>query len=771
MPDPPGRAFLLLDPCVVKHVRITHRVLRASLIIAAGAIIAARGVTAADIAVSDDGSRAEQSRPRIAISPNKSMVVVWEDKRGGAPDIMLQRFDLLGKALGQNVPVNGDTGAIVHNAPAIALDAFERYSLVWLDYRNGAYPFGPNVYYQRLDSAGNPYGVNRRLTVEPPDSLRAAPDVAMALWGGGLVVWEDYRNRNWDVYAQRIAGDGSLTGVNFKVNDDQNNAQQHAPRVAVAPDGWYVVTWYDNRWGNDDVFVQRLDSAGGKLGQNIKINSDAGSAKQAFPDVAADGAGHFTVVWVDWRNGTYPNNPDIYARKYDTLLNAVYVDTRVNRDGSLRAQRDPSVAADRLGNVGIVWSDSGSTSFDIAGQMIDVDGKIRETNFRANFSTDSAQVQPDIALDGRNRYVAWTDKRDGNWDIYASITQYNNPTLVPTPSSLKFVAEKGKSWPLPQSVIIAHAGYNRLSYAVRTSAPWVSVAPDSGLTVDTVTVAVTDTSLAAGSYSGLLTLVDLTNHDSSIAIPVVFEYRAPNNDTVRIGSAQTTPGNPVSVPLTIIASDSLAGVSLPIHFDTGIVRVDSVVPGDNLPAGSVVTWSVDSVAGAVMVTATFDSLTPLPTGPHQLGGLWVTGRGEGQTQLDTIHVDSVGVSIQTAAGTVRIPVVQPGDVTVGLTTDVGDQAGTYLPSDFTLGQNYPNPFNGSTVITYDLPRPGIIVLEVFNILGQKVSTLANRYLPAGRYNAQWTGRNDHGVEMPTGVYFYRLTSGRTVLVRKLILLK
>jgi len=116
-------------------------------------------------------------------------------------------------------------------------------------------------------------------------------------------------------------------------------------------------------------------------------------------------------------------------------------------------------------------------------------------------------------------------------------------------------------------------------------------------------------------------------------------------------------------------------------------------------------------------------------------------------------------------------VVQRGDVTVGQTTEVDDQTGAHLPSDFALGQNYPNPFNGSTMITYDLPRPGITALEVFNILGQKVSTLTNQYLPAGRYNAQWTGRSDRGAEMPTGVYFYRLTSGRTSLVRKLILLK
>jgi hypothetical protein len=771
MPDLYGRAFLLHARCVVNNGYLTRTLVRIGLCLASLAMAPGRVAAGAEYLVTDDGSVSEQSRPRIAVSAGHGFVVVWEDKRYGTPNIMLQRYDLKGIALGSNTRVNSDSLGIVHAAPAIAVDYAGQYLLTWTDYRNGTYPFGPNVYNQRLDATGSLLGVNRRLTVEPPDSLRAAPDVALALWGGGMVVWEDYRNRNWDIYAQRIASDGSLIGSNFKINDDAGTAQQHSPRVAVSPDGWYVITWYDNRAGSDDIFVQRLDSTGTHKGQNIRVNSDATNTRQAFPDVAADGVGHFTVVWVDWRNGTYPSNPDIYARKYDTLMNPLFSDLRLNRDGSTRAQRDPSVAADRLGNVGIVWADSGITSFDITGQMIDVDGTTREASFKPHTSTDSAQVQPDIALDGRYRYTCWADNRSGNWDVYAAITLYNNPTLVPTPAALHFVMETGKPAPEPKSLIIAHSGYNKLSFAVRSSVPWLTVTPSEGTTIDTVSVSVTDTSLAEGTHSAVLTLVDVTNLDSSETVPVTFTRTVPNNDTVRVGSAQTTIGGSAEILLTLICSDSLKNLSLPLSANAGTVRIDSVTFSDSLPIGTAVSFLADSAAGWVDIEADFDTSALLAPGRHVIGSLWLTGVTAGYAAVDTTHVDTVVCRIRTALGEVRTPVVQAGDVTVDATTDVDEQGGPPTPVAYNLGQNYPNPFNGSTSITFDLPRPGPTRLDIFNVLGQKVALVTDRFTAAGRYTVSWDGESDAGTALPSGVYFYRLRSGSVSLVRKLVLLK
>jgi hypothetical protein len=94
-----------------------------------------------------------------------------------------------------------------------------------------------------------------------------------------------------------------------------------------------------------------------------------------------------------------------------------------------------------------------------------------------------------------------------------------------------------------------------------------------------------------------------------------------------------------------------------------------------------------------------------------------------------------------------------------------------LPVRFYLYQNYPNPFNSSTIIKFDLPVPGDVLMTVYNILGQKVIDLENSYLPAGTHYIHWDGRNASRARISSGVYFYRIEAGNYESVKKLLLLK
>lgn len=479
-----------------------------------------------DFRVNDDGGSVDQNHPRIALSGDGSFAVIWADMRNGQSDIYLQRFGPDWEPIDINRKLNDDTAGAHQSEPVIAADLFGRFSAVWTDYRDGSFPFGPREYFQRLDSAMKNIGGNRNLTVSAPDSLKESPDIALSDFGDGVAVWADFRNRRWDIYAQRFAPDGSGIGDNIIVNTSTAGGQQHSPRVAISPEGWYVVTWYGNRLGNDDIWMQMFDSAGNVVGQNIRVNSDGEQVRQAFPDVAADGAGHFTVVWIDWRNGGSPGDPDIYSRRFSSNLLPLTVDTRVSRDISGRAQRQPTISADRKGNVGIIWADSAKGSWDITGQMIDVEGMIREANFQANSFSDSSQVQPDVALDGRYRYVVWSDKRNGDFDIYASITLYNDPRLIPTPPFMEFIMDVSGSPPPAQWLLIDHAGFNPLTYQVLSTANWLNVSPSAGTTPDSISVSVLPSGLGLGTYDASLVLLDTVNVDSSV-VPVRFTVSTP----------------------------------------------------------------------------------------------------------------------------------------------------------------------------------------------------------------------------------------------------
>jgi hypothetical protein len=95
-----------------------------------------------------------------------------------------------------------------------------------------------------------------------------------------------------------------------------------------------------------------------------------------------------------------------------------------------------------------------------------------------------------------------------------------------------------------------------------------------------------------------------------------------------------------------------------------------------------------------------------------------------------------------------------------------------LPAEVSLWQNYPNPFNPSTSICYAVPSAAHVELEIFSVLGQRVSTLVNALEGPGVKMVIWDGRDDAGVEMAGGVYFYRLrVAGTSHPVRKMMLLK
>lgn len=101
---------------------------------------------------------------------------------------------------------------------------------------------------------------------------------------------------------------------------------------------------------------------------------------------------------------------------------------------------------------------------------------------------------------------------------------------------------------------------------------------------------------------------------------------------------------------------------------------------------------------------------------------------------------------------------------------------TKIPSNnsevrnFELRQNYPNPFNPSTNIRYNLPESNFITLTIYNSSGQKVRTLVNSNQSSGNHTIEWDSRNDNGVLVSSGIYYYRLNVGNEkVLSRKMIL--
>ncbi len=151
-----------------------------------------------------------------------------------------------------------------------------------------------------------------------------------------------------------------------------------------------------------------------------------------------------------------------------------------------------------------------------------------------------------------------------------------------------------------------------------------------------------------------------------------------------------------------------------------------------------------------------------------------------QVTLTTVVPTSLSPDRQTAEFDVRTIVPQDTiveiplnnvPVLVEMTPVTGIEETVNLPQSVHIQPNYPNPFNPSTTIPFVLDRPAEIRITIVNGAGQVVRHLVDGHLPAGSHRIQWDGRNDSGIAVPSGVYFYQLKVGRSMWVRSMVLMK
>jgi hypothetical protein len=122
---------------------------------------------------------------------------------------------------------------------------------------------------------------------------------------------------------------------------------------------------------------------------------------------------------------------------------------------------------------------------------------------------------------------------------------------------------------------------------------------------------------------------------------------------------------------------------------------------------------------------------------------------DGDIDMATANLGTSDISVLLNLG---ITSIHPGDGSI--------------PEAFALNQNYPNPFNVQTLISYDIPKDSHVTLEIFDILGHKITTLVNEFQQAGHYQAIWNAN-----DFATGIYYGRLQAGGNNHTIKMTMIK
>lgn len=271
---------------------------------------------------------------------------------------------------------------------------------------------------QGLDRNMQPLGSDFRVNDDPGSASQKAPAITLSADGSYIIAWYDERNEKADIFAQRFDANGSRIGTSFQVNDISGAKNPYYPIKPVAGTdlyGNFIITWDDYRM---DVFAQRYASSGARQLSNFSANdslSDHGTASV----MGVNDSGDFAIAWV-----TYPGiYVQFFNREGQRYVNPVKIESNLEPGAVYDA---PAIIIDPAGVVTAIWlKTSPNNSSGIFGQRFDRNGasigpvfQISGQNTGEIYSYAYFNIIAIAADASGNFIVVWRDKRNGNADIY-----------------------------------------------------------------------------------------------------------------------------------------------------------------------------------------------------------------------------------------------------------------------------------------------------------------------------------------------------------------
>ncbi len=335
-------------------------------------------------------------------------------------------FILSNLLYGQNKPpfisdfrVNEQGGNSVKNTSKTAINDNNISMVVWHDYREGT----SNIYAQLINANGELIGKNIKVNNTENDDEYITPDVAVNENNQFLVAWSDTRD-GYKIYGQIIDEDGNFVGDNFIISDENIYAYQTQP--AIASNGKeFIVAWRDGRNGSYyDIFAQKLDQEGNKIGNNFIVNADSQAVSKYSPDVAIKKDSSYIVTWYYYKNGLY--TPASIVRDKNNQILSSQIEVSDSGYSSVNNYY-PQTAATDSGFV-IVWYRNVNNQYNIIGQLLNSKGEKIDSNFVINDADNSYCFAPTAASDSSGNFVVtWYDYRNNYAQVYAQ--KFINDTI------------------------------------------------------------------------------------------------------------------------------------------------------------------------------------------------------------------------------------------------------------------------------------------------------------------------------------------------------
>ncbi|HEY6191242.1 MAG TPA: T9SS type A sorting domain-containing protein [Bacteroidota bacterium] len=687
-----------------------------------------------------------QYYPEILSDQAGGAFITWQDNRYGVDyDIFAQRIGPDGSSRWFS------NGVLVSNAaghqynPQLVPDGQGGVIIVWQDKRNGDF----DIYAQRLNAAGQPlWSTNGEpVCVQPGDQVepRLVPDGL----NGAIIAWTDYRAGTGfsDVYSQRISPDGQRIWI--ADGEPLCSATNTQWNVDLVPDGvgGAIASWQDRRSSLfDNIFAQRIDGTGHTLWTADGVQLAPVSGLQYYPRMSSDGSGGAIAVWQDNRRGS---DYDIYAQRVDPAGTILWGGKGQAVCTAKGHQYNPQLIV-QSGEAIITWQDKRGTDFDIYTQCLGPDGAPAWQFDGVPVAIPPRdQFLPQICSDGvMGAIIAWPDyqRGDGSTDIFSHRIGANGRLA-------------GGCFRT-----ITQAGYSRKPEKFRNKfTGFIGAKPNEGNIRDSIFAR---GAFANGIRNGIERLDSARRYGWQLFTSAFYlKHALPQNGTPRpfdrlferffVGLMRNPSnkrynnaisGELLTLKLNIAASD--LGIT-PSEFGD-VIFVDTSDAQNPLN-----NRSLREVANTVDTLLTYWRAHPRVNYEKLNASLVLINNGFAQ-EIDTISTSPI--RLKPTVALLSIPYLLPGAAPGSAARQAQFQptAEPPAPGTFDLLQNYPNPFNPVTTIEFELKQPSIVTLKVYNVLGQEVARLLNRtHLDEGRQLVDFDASS-----MSTGIYFYQLLAER-----------
>ncbi len=757
----------------------------------------------------------EQTNPTSVSDGAGGAIVTWMDNRSGTYDIYAQRISAAGIPLWTTNGVALCTAAGDQSYPTIISDGAGGAIVTWRDYRSGVFF---HIYAQRISAAGTPQWTANGVGLCTAVGNQYSPTITSDGAGGAIVTWNDLRGATYDIYAQRISAAGTPQWTADGVALCTATGDQVFPTITSDGTGGAIVTWYDSRGANYDIYAQRISAAGTPQWTANGVALCTAVGNQYSPTITSDGAGGAIVTWYDVRVVSY----DIYAQHISATGTLQWSANGVALCTAVGNQISPTITSDGTGGAIVTWYDARGANYDIYAQRISAAGTLQWTADGAALCTAASdQIYPTITSDGTGgAIVTWMDYRSGAYDIYAqrisaagtlqwtidgaalctAMGSQANPTITsdggggaivtwqdsrsftgtdiysqrvdafgylaaePTLASVRDVPfDQGSmvkvSW--QGSYLDALSDPNMTVYDVLRSVPG-SIAANrlrrGGTLAASLQQMKADGDLIALAMNGQVYYWERVTSLSALHYISTYSYIGTTlQDSVSANNPKTA--------FMVVARNSANSMFW-------LSQPDSGYSVDNLPPAAPAPFTGQYSAGSAKLH--WNRNTEADLAGYKLyrgsNAAFVPGAGNlVSTLADTGYIDAAAapyiyklMAVDSHGNESPVATLTPTG-----TLGVGDGAALQLA----FAPPSPNPARGSTMLEFTLPQAGHVRLSVFDAAGRRAQTLRDAETAAGSHREAFALHDEAGRELAAGLYLVRLETAGHVITRRLAVVR